>query len=334
MTDPTPFLSTIAGASAGLVAIIGGLLVARYVGLDSEQQGADRVLAEARDRLEIARKRAQDAADRLFRFEASDFLDDNQVLNAIQTGTTKIAALRGVGSRTDLTDDQLQPLVDSLAEEFVQARTVLEEMVPAYRNVGKDELPQYMEWADFARSKHAALPESYTDGVWMRAFHEVTERRSQEHAEWKRQHPDPPKSDLDRMADMMSSAQRGWINLPASISPPTDYHAIWARRHDELRSLRDRAGQQVEDIDAEVERLDRDRERIVKPDYMLWWAVAILALFSAVGVIAPLWAMSRTPQILTPHLKALFWAFAVVFGLLVAYFIIYAWRLTRRKNDG
>jgi hypothetical protein len=36
--DPAPFLSTVILASAAFVAIVGGLLVARFVGLDSDQQ--------------------------------------------------------------------------------------------------------------------------------------------------------------------------------------------------------------------------------------------------------------------------------------------------------
>jgi hypothetical protein len=57
-TDPTPFLSTIAGASSGPVAIVGGLLVARFVSLDSEQRGAQHVLDDTEARLATARQRA------------------------------------------------------------------------------------------------------------------------------------------------------------------------------------------------------------------------------------------------------------------------------------
>jgi hypothetical protein len=58
VTDPAPFLSTVVLASAGLVAIVGGLLVARFVSLDSEQRGSRKVLADTRERLESARRRA------------------------------------------------------------------------------------------------------------------------------------------------------------------------------------------------------------------------------------------------------------------------------------
>lgn len=50
-SDPGTFLSTIILASAGLVAIIGGLLVARFVGLDTDERSNRRVLMDAASRL-------------------------------------------------------------------------------------------------------------------------------------------------------------------------------------------------------------------------------------------------------------------------------------------
>ncbi len=50
MPDPTPFLFAIAAVSATLVVIIGGLLVARFVSPDREQQGAQQLLDNASGR--------------------------------------------------------------------------------------------------------------------------------------------------------------------------------------------------------------------------------------------------------------------------------------------
>ncbi|MFE2430596.1 hypothetical protein ACFXJ5_28100 [Streptomyces sp. NPDC059373] len=61
LTDPAPFLSTITTASAALVAIVGGLLVARFVTLSSEQEGAQRVLNDAMARRDVAKVRAEEA---------------------------------------------------------------------------------------------------------------------------------------------------------------------------------------------------------------------------------------------------------------------------------
>jgi hypothetical protein len=48
--DPTTFLAAIAGTSAAMVAIVGGLLVARFVAIASEQDGADKLVQDARER--------------------------------------------------------------------------------------------------------------------------------------------------------------------------------------------------------------------------------------------------------------------------------------------
>jgi hypothetical protein len=85
--DSNLFLSTIAAASSALVAIIGGLLIARFVGLDSDQR-ANRMARDAVDgRLTTARERATDAHNRLLWWQARDFLADGQVLRAIGKGS-------------------------------------------------------------------------------------------------------------------------------------------------------------------------------------------------------------------------------------------------------
>jgi hypothetical protein len=65
MPDPSAFLSTIAAASAAMVAIVGGLLVARFVTIASEQEGAQRLLDDAEGRLATGRRREGKARDNL-----------------------------------------------------------------------------------------------------------------------------------------------------------------------------------------------------------------------------------------------------------------------------
>jgi hypothetical protein len=57
VADPNAFLSTVAAVSATMVAIVGGLLVARFVAIDGEQQGAQQLLNEAQGRSMTARQR-------------------------------------------------------------------------------------------------------------------------------------------------------------------------------------------------------------------------------------------------------------------------------------
>jgi hypothetical protein len=333
-TDPTPYLSTMTGASASLVAIVGGLLVARYVGLDSVQQGADQVLNDAMDRLKTARDRAGTAANKLLRFEASDFLGDSQVLNDIHAGITDLATLRVTGGYTPMSDEELQPFVDALVKEFATARSTLDATIPLFHEIPEPDKRTYTEWRLFYPALASKLPPDLDDQVWKRAFEDVCGARLEAHAEWKKAHPNPPKNELQRLAELHQSIIGSTTPFlsPLATKTPADYTAINARRRDDLRSERDRTHQHLEDLEGEVRRLEQARAAIVKPDKLLWQGFLILFVFSGVGVIAPLWAMSRTPRDLTPHLSWLFYGFAVMLTILIGYFAGHAWRLTRGRK--
>jgi hypothetical protein len=94
MTDPAPFLSTIITATAALVAIIGGLLVARFVSLDSEERGSRKILADAADRLALARSRAQSAWQDVLRWEAGKFFRSRTVMKAVVDDGVTSAPIR------------------------------------------------------------------------------------------------------------------------------------------------------------------------------------------------------------------------------------------------
>lgn len=83
IVDPAPFLSTIITTSAALVAIIGGLLVARFISLDSDQRTSRKVLTSARERLDVARRRVQTAWGSILRWDADDFFSGPEVVEAV-----------------------------------------------------------------------------------------------------------------------------------------------------------------------------------------------------------------------------------------------------------
>jgi len=127
VADPNPFLSTIAATSATLVAIIGGLLVARFVSLTSEQDGAKRVLEDARERFRTAELRAAEAKADLRDWEISRFFDDD-VLEAISHGEYDVGELRRLAGDTPLSDENIADTVEIIAEEFGRARSTLREL--------------------------------------------------------------------------------------------------------------------------------------------------------------------------------------------------------------
>jgi len=120
-TDPAPFLSTIILASAGLVAIIGGLLVARFVGLDSDERTNRRVVMDAAARLGSARRRVREAHASLQYWQARDFLDAPKVVEAIGRGVSELDELRRF-AKSPLSDSELQPFVSEVVDEFARVR--------------------------------------------------------------------------------------------------------------------------------------------------------------------------------------------------------------------
>ena len=151
--DPARFLSTIVGASVALVAIIGGLLVARFVGLDNDQRVSRKVPADARERLDTANGRAGTAAEDLLEWDARAFFRSTPVLAAID---------RGVSTTRDLirlrdwrhSEGDLEPFVAEVTEELSRARVVLPGLVTAPDS----------EWDVFRRTA-VGLPDIQWPGV-------------------------------------------------------------------------------------------------------------------------------------------------------------------------
>jgi hypothetical protein len=308
VVDPAPFLSTIASASAGLVAIVGGLLVARFVTLDSEQQGAQHVLDDAEAQLVTARQRARAATDRLLRWDAWDFLYNKSVIEALNEGVQDLAELRRRGYDTSLTDDELQPFLQEVRRELAQAHEVLEDAVPAYENL------ESRLWDDFRRST-PGLPEIDWDLAWQIVFEQIVDRREAE----------------SRSSHHLRSPMPDLPGRRLSTRPPADWEAIEARRRDDHSANHERAEQQVEDLESEVRRLRQARDAIVRPQG-LGWGLIILGYFTVVGVVVPILLMSRGPQDLTPLMGWLMFAgFCSGLVALLGYMAVLALRLSQRS---
>lgn len=350
MADPTPYLSTMTGTSAALVSIVGGLLVARFVGLDSEQQGAQKLMDDAEERLRIARRRAEEAKSDVMRWDADGFLRNLKVLQAIKGGTTEIAQLRELAD-SSLGDAELAPFVAEVAGEFQAARnyftthplTVTEELNDAVGN-----------WYQ-ARGSLPDLPKIRWDGPWELVFDETVLQAAEAAAREARRR----EAEAERRRKAEAKQEEGLLGSLAGITgvfsqmqsptwqphrtslaelmaiPPTsstDWQAIRARRYDDLVTNRERASQRVEDLEAELARLRLDHKRVVRPDGRLVWGLVVLAVFTLVGVVTPLWVMSHGPQNITAHIRLLFWAFSAALAVLFGYMVVYLATLLNRKG--
>lgn len=316
-TDPAPFLSTIVAASVTLAAIIGGLLVARFVSLDSDQRGSRKVLADARGRLDAATERSKAAARDVVRFDAEAFFRADDVLARIERGlTTADVLMPGRGWEHDEAD--LESYASEVAEEFSRARAEL-----AARAVGPDS-----DWWAFRRQV-PPLPESRWPRVWRRVHDELAMHAAEEADA---QHRAAYKPGILSAATLGGSAaqRRRTTELTRSIAVTPDRSGIDARRRDELLARRERAAQRVEDCEGELQRLEQDHLEIGRPDRRLWWGIAIVVVFVLVGVALPLWAMSLGVKHLA-SVQWMFWPFIAALVLLVVYIVVYLAQLTSRK---
>jgi len=155
-TDPAPFLSTIVGTSAGLVAIVGGLLVARFVSLDSDQRGNRKILIAASERLASARQRAADARRNLVAWHATAFFNSS-VTATIGQGNSDLDVLKRLADWS-FGDAELRPFVTEVVEEFARAREALADRISASDD----------EWDTFRRIT-PDLPEIRWPHIWKEA---------------------------------------------------------------------------------------------------------------------------------------------------------------------
>jgi hypothetical protein len=348
--DPAPFLSTVILASAALVAIVGGLLVARFVGLDSDQLTSRKLLADAQDRLAIATRRAASARQSLIRWRAQDFLEDRDVAAALAAGQTDIAELRKL-ALTPLSDDDLRTVTSQAAEDVTSFRAWLSQNpIPERIRAAEYQWREFRPLSDdMPALNYPQLARPIFTDVAMRLAKEDTEKRQEEERRAEAARSQLPDSgsgfriapealalsaaiDMQRLAANMSRLPETHALTEAMLmQPPPHAKLIEANRYNDLIATDIRARQRVEDLEEELRRLRQQHTDVIRPDARLWWATAILVTYAIAGVAVPLWVMSEGPASLRA-VRWTFWPFAAGLVVLLGYIAVYLFGLTRRRR--
>jgi hypothetical protein len=331
--DPGLFLATIATVSAALVAIVGGLLVARFVGLDSDQRANQRARDAAQARLDSARSRAEQAHNDRIWWEAWDFLFGYEVFHAIGEGVTDLAELRRLAT-CPVADHELLPLINETAREIDAARQAMADNPPA-----QDELTAHWDgFEEYQKRVHNIK----SSRAWRLVFDDKADEfyrereREREHERERRQRdqaerPQPSLFpglkgiDIAGLSSILGSGTggRSGPKLKAATSD------TGARRYDEIQAEELRTQQRAEDYENELERLEAEHSQIAGPTGWLWTAVVILISFAMVGIVLPLWEMARGPVDLLA-VKWVIWPFFGALAGLLGYMFFYLKRLTGR----
>ena len=333
--DPTPFLSTVVTVSAALVAIIGGLLVAKFVGLDADQRASRKILTDARDRRDVARRRAQEAWQAILGWDAEGFFATPEVIEAVvDKGIVSPTELMRMG-RWSHDAAEMAPFATEVAEEVNVAR----EAIP--RRFGSSDV----SWSDFRR-RHPDLPEIRWPSVWEHVYDLVAREQAaaeaaavaaEAAAAEAARRAEPRKSALERSFDFMNDTlnrdqqQSALLATFSRPRPQTDHVAIAARRADELDANHARAQQQAEDLEGELRRVEQEHAEIVRPDARLRSGVAILIIFTILGIVVPLAVMGTGPRDLAP-VRWVLYPFLGSLALLIGYIVVYLAQLTRNKD--
>lgn len=169
--DVNWLLSSVAQASAAMIAIVGGLLVTRYVGLHAEQQAAGRRLDDLRSRAVSAREQID--ADRLEvkTIEAADIVDDVRVFAAI-VDTKGPLPVKNVFNLTgndpgDYDEDLVQGQLASVTGQLLDAFVTLDPMV--------NEETTHESWAWF-QNAHPELRVGHRN-AWSWAYERVCDHK-------------------------------------------------------------------------------------------------------------------------------------------------------------
>jgi hypothetical protein len=272
------------------------------VTLDSEQEGAQRVLDDAVARHDVAKARVEEARRNRLAFEVNLFFDFDAV-KAVNAGTMDATSLREVGgSASWLSDEEIEWHAVVVADELAQADETLTMLLPG-------DLTSGLTWKDFQKA-NPGLPISIEE-AWEIKF-------------WSRLAP--PRTP---QSNPLSAFQP---RLPSMIKTPDTVILRRDARRDELRAQDERALHRLEDLEGEVERLRLARDVIVKPRGLAI-GLLILSFFTVVGVVVPLFIMSERPEDLSRGMaNTVFGLFLTGLVALLGYMGGLAVRLTKSRS--
>jgi hypothetical protein len=153
MGDVNWLLSSIAQGSAAMIAIVGGLLVSRYVGLHAEQEAVRRRVGDLNARAGNANRLKVELTAELDTLAVADLINDSKVYDALVNSRLtlpldRLFALVGA-DRSEFDDDLVAAELRILGRELGHAYEHLAGLIPVAAS--------HPDWAQM-RSRHLDLP--------------------------------------------------------------------------------------------------------------------------------------------------------------------------------
>jgi hypothetical protein len=300
--DVNWLLSSLAQSTAALIAIVGGLLVSRYVSLHAEQSAAGRRVDDLGRRLGDAERRHQHAKAEIEAHELAEAIEQDDVYDLyfrtpegeVPTREQVIAAAEADAAslNTELLDRRIPELFGELHSAF----TNLDRDVPI-----STRLPY---WDDFRKGKGYSIQ---TRGAWEWMYETIGEVRKE-------------RARKDRPFDIPS--------FDATIS---DRHRLTSPQEqaqvDRLYQTRDQAATDMRQLEEERRLATETYEAARQPEGFRL-ALEVFSALAVVGLLVPISIMAVGVATLPLWLRLTLVAlFIVGLGLLLRFLFVYANKL-------
>ncbi|MER6936708.1 hypothetical protein ABTX24_18675 [Nocardioides sp. NPDC127514] len=311
--DVNALMTALAQASAALIAIVGGLLVSRYVTLHAEQQGAQRRLDDIDRRLTASKEDRIQAIRDLDVHLVDDLLEDERAYEEILRHSTEatvqdvLDALDHDGSK--LNQDVLGERLTALQHEIRRASTSMFGLVP--------QATQHDSWSKFRRKHEIEVGHK---GAWEWVYDRIcAEKTEAAHEEAVRAAlPAHGRQSRQRILRQISAAAQ--VQIPQYRFPST---------YD--RTRKERLLARRNEADAEVRALSHERELVqetydaTKQPEGFNLALQVLSLLAVLGMGLPVAVMAIPLTGLPTWSRALVvLGVALGVGMLLRYLFVYA----------
>lgn len=299
LADVNWLLSALAQATAALIAIVGGLLVSRYVALHAEQQSASRRVQDLTRREQEADASLAKSRTDLARYRVVDALDDDRVFDEVSARgleTTVDGVLRAIEwDDEELDPDLLSEELEAVRLEMTEAITVIHPLVPTSFN--------HESWSDFRRA-NSIVP--VRRRLWEWVYEKVCEERR-----------DEAETNASRSSNIFGSSMGRLMAAGAysAITPAALSAARWSVQS-QLEMAKERElADRVAEREAEIRALRQER-RLAEETYDatrqpegFGLALQVLTFLATVGMGVPFIVMGFAPLTLPD------WGRVTVIGL-------------------
>lgn len=313
--DVNALMTALAQASAALIAIVGGLLVSRYVTLHAEQQGAQRRLDDIDRRLIASKDERAEAVREWNVYLAEDLLEDERVYEEVVKQQYR-PTVRGVLEALDHDGDNLNHSIlderlTALAEEMHRAISAMSELIP--------QATQHASWSGFQRDHAFEIGQK---DAWEWAYKRICRKKTHE---------------ARKAAAAARAAERGpfaSLGMNFIVPPIEPIPQIMPRASVLLpsgKTYRERLLDRIDEADAEVRALSHERE-LVQETYDATTqpegfnlALQVLSLLAVLGMGLPV-AVMAIPLTALPTSGRVLVVLVVALGvgLLLRYLFVYA----------